>query len=432
MKCMHMKFIQIVFFCVISPVLIAQQITGKFSTSFYTWEKFDTVDHSNIITRIFQNAEVNASYGDISFHTFLNGATGGIRSLSDNGQVRFYNAYLQWKNVGDVIDARVGRVPVFAGVGSGIIDGALFKSEIASQLNFTAYGGVNVSAALRSQAFDNIKDNYFVGGQIIGKFIEYGRVSVSYLNRQREVKSYWVVRPDSAYNPRTLLIEPPVRKEQLISTDISFEYGDSYSLYGRLDYDLNQEEIKRGEIDARVNLLPKLVLTGMFIHRTPRVFYNTFFTLFPTESVEEYEGGIEYAFYSWATSFGRVAYVQYDDDQSMRYTAGINTNYGSFAYSGTSGYAGKLQSVSLDAAYPFFGKLITPIIGTSYSVYELSDGSGKSESMAEAVAGIIVRPMKKVSFDFQTQWLTNKIVDNDLRIFGKLSYWFDHQFSNPE
>jgi hypothetical protein len=409
-----------------------QSINGRFSTSFYTWEKFDTVNQSNIITRIFQNAEVNAAYGDFSLHTYFNGATGGVKSLSDNGQVRIYNAYLQWKNIGGVLDARVGRVPIFAGVGNGIIDGALLKSEIMPQLTITGYGGGNVSTALRSKGFENIKDNFFVGGQVVGKFIEGTRLSLSYMNRQREVKSYWAVRPDSAYNPISMLIEPPARKEQIISADASYELGNNYSFYGRLDYELNRDEISKGEIDAHVHLLSALTMTGTFIHRAPKIFYNTFFTLFPTESIEEFEGGIEYAVCPWANAIGRVAYVQYEDDQSMRYTAGVNTNYGSFQYAGTNGFAGELHSISLDAVYPFFDRLITPTIGTTYSLYELSDGSGKSESMIAVVAGIVVRPMKTISVDFQTQWIKNKIVENDLRVFGKVNYWFSHQFSNPE
>ncbi|MBI5020454.1 MAG: hypothetical protein HZB59_03370 [Ignavibacteriales bacterium] len=417
---------------VLSAFSVAQNINGRFSTSFYTWEKFDTVDQSNIITRIYQNAEVNASFGDVSLHTFLNGATGGIKSLSDNGQVRVYNAYLQWKNIGGVLEARLGRVPVFAGVGNGIIDGALFKSEITSQLTVTGYGGGNVSTALRSKAFDNIKDNYFVGGQVVGKFIEGMRLGLSYMNRQREVKSYWAVRSDSAYNPVTMLIEPPARKEQVIGADVSYEFGNNYSVYGRFDYELNRDEILKGEIDGRVRLNSDLTMTGTFIHRTPKIFYNTFFTLFPSESVEEFEGGIEYAVCPWANAIGRVAYVQYDDDQSMRYTAGVSTNYGGFQYAGTSGFAGKLHSISFDAVYPFFDRLITPTIGATYSLYELSDGSGKSESMIAAVAGIVVRPMKTISIDIQTQWIENKIMENDLRVFGRVSYWFSHQFSNPE
>jgi hypothetical protein len=412
--------------------LPAQMISGRFSTSFYTWEKFDTVDQSNIITRLYQNVQLDASHGDISFHTFLNGATGGSTSLSDNGQVRVYNAFLQVKNVGNLFDARLGRIPVFAGVGNGVVDGIFLKSEFSDEVSISGFAGGNVSTALRSKAFDDIKDNFFAGGQAIGKFFDGARFSLSYMNRQRKPDSYWTVRPDSAYNPINLLIEPPARKEQVIGADASYECASHYSLYGRFDYDINRSEVSKGELDARVNLIPDLVVTGTFIHRIPRIFYNSFFTLFPTESVEEFEGGVEYAVCKWATGVGRVAYVQYDDDNTIRFTAGFNTSYGGVRYSGTDGYAGKLQSINFDAMYPFFDKHVTPSVGLGYSSYKLSDGSGENETALAGVAGFVLRPTKVFSVDLQGQWIKNKIVDNDFRVFGKISYWFSHNFSNPQ
>ncbi|MBI5476787.1 MAG: hypothetical protein HY964_08645 [Ignavibacteriales bacterium] len=412
-------------------IISAQTVSGRFSTSFYTWEKFDTVDQSNIVTRLFQNFQLDASYKQVSFHTFLNSATGSATSLSENGQIRVYNAYLQIKNLGNLFDARLGRIPVFAGVGNGVVDGLQFKSDLSGDVTFTGYAGGNVSTALRSKAFDDIKNNFFAGGQVIGRFFKGSKFSVSYMNRQRKPDSYWAIRPDSAYNPINMLIDPPARKEQLIGADASYECAGNYSLYGRFDFDLNRSDIAKAEVDGRVTLLPELVATGTFIHRVPRIFYNSFFTLFPAESVEEFEGGVEYSACDWATCIVRAAYVLYDDDQSIRYTAGFNTHYGGLRYSGTSGFAGKMQSINLDAIYPVFDNLVAPSAGIGYSSYKLEDGGGKTESALAAVAGFVVRPVNSLSVDLQGQWLRNKIIENDFRIFGKVSYWFNHNFSNP-
>lgn len=425
------KFIPYVALILLLPAASsAQSVSGRFSSSFYTWEKYDTVDQSDLITRLYQNVELNAGYGDVSFHTFMNGAIGGAGSMSENGQVRVYNAYLRWKNIGGVAEARIGRVPVFAGVGNGVVDGLSLKSDLSSQITLSAYGGGNVSTALRSDAFDNLKDNYFAGAQAVARFPEGVRLGLSYMNRQREVNSYWTVRPDSAYNPVTLLVEPPNRKEQLLGADALYDIKGGHSLYGRVDYDLNASELKKLEFDGRLSLTGEIAVTGTFIHRTPRIFYNTFFTLFPTESVQELEGGVEYRLCPWANAMGRIAYVMYDDDNSMRYTAGILTNYGGLKYAGSSGYAGDLHSVAVDAAYPLYDRLITPNVGLEYSLYDLS-GAG-SESMIAALAGVAVHPARSVSIDLQAQFLRNKIMDSDMRIFGKVSYWFSHQFANAE
>jgi hypothetical protein len=427
-----MKRFKLIFFVFLLLFLLnstfSQQISGRFSTSFYSWERYKTEKFSDVITRLYQNIQLDAAHNQFSFHTNLNGAIGSASSLSDDGQVRVNNAFLRWKNIADIFDFNVGRVPVFAGVGNGIVDGLLLKAKgWNDKIIFTGYGGANVAQNLKSKAFDAFDKNFFVGGQIIGYLFEGARIGVSYTNRNRALKSYATLRPDS------LLVNIPsaTRKEQLLGADASFNYATSLSTYGRFDYDLNSNHVLRGEVNARINTTRQLALTGTYIYREPRIPYHSFFSVFEFESTNEYEGGVEYSISPTLAAYGRVAFVQYDEDMSRRLTIGLNTSYGGVRYSGSNGYSGQLASFSADCMYPMFERKLTPTIGVSFGTYRL-DGAGKREEVFSSSLGAIIRLMTSFSLDAQIQWSKNKIAENDVRIFGKISYWFSHNFSQSQ
>ena len=432
-----MKHIKIIFptlmIFVITNFTAAQQINGRFSTSFYSWERFTAEKTSNIITRVYQNLQLDASHEQFSFHTSLTGAIGSSPSSSDDGQVRVYNAFLRWKNIGNIADLNMGRIPVFAGVGIGAVDGLLLKAKFWNEkIILTGYGGANVPSDLRSKGIKDIEKNYFAGGQIVGYFFEGSRIGLSYCNRNRLMDGYSAIRPDSIFNPVTVLIHPAVRKEQLIGADASYYYGTRLSAYGRFDYEINSSHVVRGEINSRVNVTQKLALTGTYIYREPRIPFHSFFSIFEGESVNEYEGGIEYSLCSPISTFGRVAFVQYGEELSRRLSIGMNSTYGSVRYSGSNGYSGQLASFSAEAMYPLFERKFIPTLGASFATYRLDEKSGKKEELIAGSLGAIVRLMSSFSFDTQVQWLRNKIVKDDIRVFGKVSYWFNHNFSKSQ
>ena len=105
----------------VCPGASAQIVTGRLSTSFYTWEKFDTTDVSTVYLRGFQTVQLNVAQDDISLHTYLAGA---LMTPNEGALTRFYNLYLRWANVGGAVDMNAGRQAIYAGVGNGTIDGA--------------------------------------------------------------------------------------------------------------------------------------------------------------------------------------------------------------------------------------------------------------------------------------------------------------------
>ncbi len=404
----------------------AQQVSGRFSTSVYGWEKFDTAGVSNNLLLGMQNFQVDVSHAGFTLSTSAYGTALLSGSSGDGAELRVRNLFARYRNDGRTFEASIGRVPVFAGVGVGAVDGGYFKVRaMEKKVALSAYGGSNVPGSLVYDHNRELKNNFLIGAQVTGEPARGTRFGLSYVNRRIERESYEALRSDSIFNPVTVLISPGSRATQLIGADLSHASAGVYDFYGRFDYDLNLERTRRGELGARARVAGELTFLANLIYREPAVPYNSWFTVFPLSPVREYEGGFEYAFTPALRASARFAYVGYDGDLSRRLSVGVSTGYASVNYSGSNGYAGELSSFYCQGMYPLFDGMLTPTAAVSYSSYRLSTES-PDETMFSGALGAIVRPSAPLTFELQAQMLSNRFMDNDVRGFLKVSYWFTH------
>ena len=409
----------------LSAPATAQLVTGRFSTAFYAWEKYDTVKTSSTYWRAFQNVQLTVGQRNVSLHTYIQGAMNASSQFGDRGRLRVFNLYLRWADIFKAVDLSLGRQAIFAGVGNGTIDGLQAKLRLfGDALSVTAYGGATVVPEL-GRVRSDFKDNSMMGAQVLLHPLSSLRLGLSYVNRHQERDPYWAVRVrDTSYAPVLFLVENPSEADQYASADAAYNWGSKLSLYGRFDYDLNLEKASRAEVSARVGLVPGLALTGFYIHRVPRIDYTSIFWVFPVTSVDEIEGGLEYSVSRYVRAFGRFANVAYTDDKSHRWTIGVNANYASLSYSGSDGYAGQLQSFSAQGAYPVFENTVIPTLGVSVVSYRLSSQQSDRDLAFSLAFGATFRPSRTFSFDAQWQMLHNKVTDGDGRLMVKLNYWF--------
>jgi len=120
--------------------------------------------------------------------------------------------------------------------------------------------------------------------------------------------------------------------------------------------------------------------------------------------------------------------ISYTDTTSMTWTAGINSGYGSVSYSGGTGYAGQIESFSVQGQYPLCNNLLIPSLGLSWASYRLSEEDRIDHALA-VLAGATVRPTRNFSFDVQGQWMTNRLYNRDMRLQVRLMYWFADRLS---
>ena len=415
----------VITFLVSSPAP-GQLINGRIITSVYSWQKFDTVGVSRKITRGFGSAILDIGQGSFSFHTHFQAASELKNPLDELPDYRLYYLYAQMKDVAGVADLSLGRLPYFAGVGLGTVDGAQATLRFAQNAyKLTMYGGVNVPADMTVKGYGSVGNRFAVGGQFIVAAVPDLRASLSYMNRRRERESYWTTRPDPTQEPFAMLITPPPQEEEYAGADVSYKIKDA-RVYGRYDYDLNLRKTQRGQLGVRYPFSPTLVATADFIYRTPRVPYNSIFSVFNYSSITEYEGGVDYFLTPACRTFVRGAYVQYSGDRSFRYTAGIGRDNLELSYRGSTGYAGELNTVTLQGAYPLFSNRFVPNAALSYTRYRL-DANADAQSAVAAALGTTLRLIQAVSLDLQGQWVNNLVVKSDFRFFGKLNIWFSER-----
>ena len=405
-----------------------QLVKGRLITSIYSWEKFDTVGVSNTYTRGLQSILLDITQSDFSLHTHLQAASLLQDKIDELPDFRAYYLYAQWKNIADLADLSLGRIPFFAGVGNGTVDGARVIFRFAENAyRVTAYGGASVPTDLALTGWKPMKRNFIGGGQILTTALANTRVGISYIARSREQSPYWTQRTDDLSNLVTTYVMPELRKEQYASADLSYQFTGGHA-YGRYDYDLGFERTLRGQVGARFDVSDDFSLSGEFIHRAPRTPFNSFFAVFSTSSTDEVEGGVDFIATPGIRAFGRGAYVKYDGENSFRYTLGAACTYVNLSYQGNSGFAGELSNISLEGVYPLCENMITPSIGFSYSSYKLNSSASRQSAYAGAL-GATLRPLDWLSLDLQGQILRNEIFKSDFRFFGKLNIWFSERFS---
>jgi hypothetical protein len=410
-----------------SSAAVGQLVNLRLMSSAYGWKQYDTVGTSKKLWRGFQSVMLDVGQGDFSLHGHFQGAVMLQKHLDELPDYRLFYGYAQWKNIAKVADLSLGRLPFFVGVGSGTIDGALTRFHFASNmLAMTFYGGANTPLDLTVKKWGPLKRDFTLGGQILLSVKDF-RLGASYMNRQRQRPGYWTVRPDTLFNPSNVYVDPEQAREQYAGGDLSYSLPKG-SFYTRYDYNVDYKQTQRAQIGLHYYPTDEWAVSADYIHRAPRLPFNSFFAVFSVPTSEELEAGVDYTFVSSTRLFVRGAAVKYVDDQSFRYTVGVANDYASASYRGGTGYAGELNAVSVQGSCPLLDRKLIPTLGVSYTSYKLNV-SDKTENTIATALGLIARPLQMLSVDVQGQWLSNKVYKNDVRLYAGLNFWISHNLN---
>lgn len=410
-----------------SSVAAGQLVNARFITSVYGWKQYDTVGTSKKFWRGYQSVLLDVAQGDFSLHGNFQGAVMLQKKLDEVPDYRLYYGYAQWKNIVDVADLSFGRLPFYAGVGSGTIDGVLTRFHLADNIvRMTFYGGANTPVDMTVKKWGPLKKDFTLGGQLLLS-AEGFRLGASYMNRQRERRGYWTLRPDTLFNPASTYVDPEQTKEQYAGADMSYWLPSAY-LHVRYDYNVDYKTTQRAQMGIRYSPSECWGVSAEYLHRSPRLPFNSFFAVFNLPTSDEFEGGVDYTLKSTTRLFVRGAAVKYVDDQSFRYTVGVANEYASASYRGSTGFAGELNAVSLQGSYPLCQRMLIPNLGISYTSYKLS-ASDNTENTVAASLGLIARPLQMLSVDVQGQWLSNKVYKNDVRLYAGVNFWISEKLN---
>ncbi|MCX6134173.1 MAG: hypothetical protein NTU47_10220 [Ignavibacteriales bacterium] len=414
----------------------AQRLQVRFVTSAYAWERQDSIGTSSQHLFGYQTIQLSLAGEKLSFNTYMQGFNDFTGPAKNEGTLRVYNFFFKASNIGNMADVSMGRQAIFAGVGSGTIDGGLASLKfLDSRLKLVGYYGALPSERYKMALINNAGDNYMTGAQLVASPADFAQVSVSYMQKHLRPETYIGIRRDSLFNPYPIEIKPSAAAEEYLSGDINLEYTDVVSGYGRFDYDLLSEKNSRMQVFARVSpfvnlnvkALQPLSLTGEYIQRDPRLLYNSIFSVFTFNSLKEYEAGAEYAIGQYWQVFAKYGTVSYNDATQNQITVGVNGEHVSMSLTRDNGDGGELSAASLNLGYPLLENKLTPTLLLGYAHYKLSEYSSKLDDALSVAVGAVYRPSRAFSVDVQAQWIQNKIYNSDMRFFVRVNYLLSQQ-----
>jgi hypothetical protein len=412
----------LIFFLIAHISAVAQVITGRLVTSAYTWERQDYSNTKFSQLRAMETIQLDIGEKDFALKTYFQGSNDFGTSITDDPRLKFYNLYLEKKNLFDLADVKFGRVPVYLGMGVGSIDGAFIKVRpMENKLILSACIGRTIPADQSLKMPGNFSDNMMLGFQALSYIIPDASIALSFMDRHWKPQTVESFRFDTAYNLVKYTFDYDSESERYGSLD--FFYSKEFiNINGKLDYDFNINRLYRGEASVRYNLTQNLGISAEFSHKKPRTIYNSIFAVFSQEATNEFGGGIDYLIDHKYNVFARFSEVQYTDENDSRLDAGVNCNYGSITYSRNFGFIGDLDNLSVQGIYPLMNRKIILNGGINYSSYKL-----ESEDKASATAFVLggsFRASSSVSFDLQGQMMVNDVYKNDLRFYFRFTYRF--------
>jgi len=433
-----MKQLLIVFFILgfTASEGLAQFINGRLVTSAYSWQTQLGDENSSTRFRAAETIQLDIGKNDLVLHTYFQGSNDfGSSSLTDNPKLssndfgssvtddpklRFYNLYIEKKKLFDILDIKVGRIPVFAGIGTGAIDGIGLKLRpMSGKIFANAHVGGLTPPDQSLSIISDIGKNYLAKFQVGTNFIPNTSLSVGYLMKSMKAQDFTALRTDTMFNTYEVLIENSPELEQYASIDIS-SYCGPVSVYGKTEIN---SRLQRAEIMAEISVLPTLGFSLDYLYREPRTAYNSIFAVFTQKNTNEIAGGLNYILLNKYKLYARYSFVKYNDDNASRLTIGMNSEYGALSYIKNFGYVGDMDIISADLMYPILNKKLYIHGGVSLMTlkYEQED---KSSNATALVLGGNFRPSSSISCDLQGQFLVNKVYKNDFRIYLKFGYSF--------
>jgi len=419
-----------------SPVVYAQTINTRFSTYFYTWQRYDSIGGNSKTTHLrgYQNMLFDVSLKKWSFNTNLQIEEDVFNRNARGFGYRFYNLYIKGTNLFNILDIKFGRQFVFAGAGKGSLDGGYFKLKLGKNKEYqiTGYGGALTPLDYSFKSYPALNQNYMIGGQFRYYGIKDLMISASYYNKHRKPQPYYTIRADSLFNAKTIYIDIDSPADQVAGIDFDYALFKKYNFFGKAYYDLNLKKFLRGELYTRINPFKDLNISLGYNYHEPQLSYNTIFWVFDYKKFQEIEFGLDYLFKNRFNFYGRVSDIIYTDVSGWRFQFGVSSSFFGINYTKNTNYNGESDAVNGYFSYELLsdGKLSASLM-LNYSNYKLSDYDDNKINSFSGLVGISYRPVKYLTLDLQGQFITNRIYKTDTRLLFGINYWMRHFLGDP-
>lgn len=418
-----MKLIQIVLMIFFASRLAHPQIlNGRFSTSFYSFERIENQTTSNTYLRSVELLSLSVAQNNFAIKTSAGFEYELAKDIEQNPRVRFYSLFAEYKKLFDVATLKLGRQPLIFSFLGGSFDGASIDFKIEKHKLFLFYGAA-IPAYNKLELIDKFSDNSSFGAKFSSALTEQIYSSIYFFNKDFASEAYTAARLDDNLMPYTLLIERDANQFKYLGGEVFFSNKNNLSANFKYEHDLNFKKTSKIELFGSSRLNENFGVNLYFNYRKPKIRYNSYFSIFKVETTKEIEAGVDYSLTKNFSLLGKYGIVQYSDDNSQRISVSVNSKIVSLDLRKTFGYAGELTGAALYSSNTYWDGMLTASLGVDYSKYKLSDVSPENNALA-LYSGINYRPLRELSFDCIGQYVQNKIYKNDSRILIKANYWF--------
>ncbi len=399
----------------------AQTINARFTTTAYVWEQQEIDSSRADHFRFYQLAQLSIGrlgLSNLSFHSYVQFSNDFAEKAVDDPRWWIYNCYFDLKNVANAIDIGLGRQRIYAGVGYGTVDGLQLQYRLKDYFKLKFYIGALAPLEKSAEIRDFKSDNLTFGFHLTTNKLKKVRLGLSYARQSVEAIQY---RSPGQFTG-SFRLEHPIAawQKELIGLDVSSQMTAKLRLNGRLDFNLQAENVRRGELGARYQFNRNWEIGVDYIYRTPYIDQNSIFSVFEINPNQELalQGR-----YRWndLQFFLTAANVILKDDSNLRLGFGCSWKSIYFGYNRRSGYGGESDGLTFNFSYPVLPKL-NLTLGSNFASYKLSEFAKDKDQAIAGVLGVDYSPTKNLTLQAEGQVLNNKIFSHDVRFFFRGSY----------
>lgn len=402
-------------------------VSGRFNTSFYGWEEVSDSSSSARHVRGYQSAILNLNgvgAANLSLHGYAYGTSDFAERASDDPRLRIHNLYLDWRKIGERVDVRAGRQPIYEGVGIGSIDGGRVAVKLGTRVTAVGYAGILTPLA-RSNHLNSWSEGNLWGGQLSATSVAGADISLSFTNRERQPGPFTAPPRFNGemYRENGLDLQKNSRETRLVGLDVRRDLGKSVNLYGRVEVNTLPAGLWEGEVIARYAVPSGFVISGEFSARAPQLPSNDIFSVFDVQQNREVAVRANYPFGALLSASAQIATVLYEGDSAQRLAVGLGIGSGYVGYSRRMGYGGESDGLAANVR-TLLHKGLWLRGDMNLSSYRIDPKASDRDGQASGSLAISCQPAEHVTVDIEGQGIRNLLYKDDVRLFLRASYWF--------
>ncbi|MDZ7261224.1 MAG: hypothetical protein ONB05_03835 [candidate division KSB1 bacterium] len=400
-----------------------QTISGRLTSAVYTWQQRESDSTSANHIRAYQLAQLtigNFGLPNLSFHTYLNLSSDFMKKAVTDPRWWLYNCYFELRNFANKVDLSIGRQRVYAGVGYGTVDGLQVQSHFRDYFQIKFYLG---TLAPLEKSLQVNRDNLTWGFHVTTAKIKKVHLGLSFAHHSIAPIQY---SSPGQFTGAFRIDHPiPALQRQLVGLDVSSSINQKLRLNGRLDFNLVEQNVKRGELGGRYKVNRDFEIGLDYIYRKPYFDFNSIFSVFTLNPNQEFAFHTNYQWKGYRFFFN-YSKVLFHGDDSQRIGFGCNWKTYYLGYHRRSGYGGHSDGLTANFLYPVREKLNISL-SSNFASYKLYPLAKERDQVLAGSLGLNYQPSKQLSLQAEAQGLRNVRFSRDVRFFFRGSYAFFHR-----